>query len=341
MDLAQTSGSEFFASLAAIVCAPSIQAAEIELHKGDDGFDIISLEGEIVAGDDEKFKQLALSSDSAVVIMSSDGGALLPALEIGRTIQIKGFATYVPDDTTCTSACALIWLAGSKRLLASTARIGFHASYRDRNGNLEEVGLGNAMVGRYITLLNLPERAIIFATSASPTEVRWLDDSLQTESGIPFSVFDLEVDAPPAPPTVYRTTPIDSIRPNNAAEYHSQVAWYYAGETMSKSLVYVRAEDVSQGSTSNRAAPVWIRMNSSRDNTVDHMTSIGRFTVNCVSKSYSANSLILYYRDGRNEDSPVDSTTKYIASGSVLESAVDLLCSDKYPIADERDILKG
>ncbi len=172
----------FFAILLTVTRVGDANAAQITFEKHSE-IDFIAIEGEIEQSDVGKFQDLAIKSSNAVVVLNSPGGYLSPALEIGKIIQVKGFSTYVPPGVTCTSSCALIWVAGSPRMLSTTSRIGFHASYQDDNGAPKETGLGNAIVGRYLTLLNLPEKAVIFATRASPETIQWLDTSKAAEAG--------------------------------------------------------------------------------------------------------------------------------------------------------------
>lgn len=198
-----------------LLAAAPTAAATFSLEKGEDGFDFIFIEGEIHAGDEDHFRRLAVGSDQAAVVISGPGGALIPALEIGKTIQLKGFATYVPDSLECTSACALIWVAGNPRYLSNSSQVGFHASYRNVDGQLEEVGVANAIVGRYLTLLNLPEKAVIFATSASPNSVSWLDQGNSSQAGIDFEFIDLQTDSSPSSEPVAQSTdesPSDGFR---------------------------------------------------------------------------------------------------------------------------------
>lgn len=171
-----------------------LKAADISLSEGD-GLDLIFISGEITESDVAHFQRLAVSSDEAVIVLESPGGSLEPALRIGEIVRLKGFYTYVPNGTTCTSSCALIWVAGQTRYLSQNARVGFHASYIQSGGRQVETGVGNAMVGRYLTLLNLPEKAVIFATSAAPNEIRWINTANSTESGIAFEILDLEGEA--------------------------------------------------------------------------------------------------------------------------------------------------
>ncbi|MGV3555416.1 MAG: hypothetical protein ACO1OD_09180 [Croceibacterium sp.] len=182
--------NQIVALIASLLLTAPATAGTITLEQ-DDGIDYIAIEGEIDERDIAHFQRLAIGSETAVVILASPGGALSPALEIGKIIRLKGFTTYVPDDIACTSSCALIWLSGQPRLLSPSSRIGFHASYTLEGGRQLESGLGNALVGRYLTLLNLPEKAVMFATSASPSQIRWLDPSDSRAAGIDFEIIDL------------------------------------------------------------------------------------------------------------------------------------------------------
>jgi hypothetical protein len=164
------------------------RAAEITHRSLSSGLEVISIDGDIKAGDDTVFGRLAVEFEKAIVVLSSDGGSLPPAIQIGKAIHLRGFGTYVPEKSRCTSACALIWVAGARRILSATSRIGFHAAYREIEGRQEETGVGNAIVGRYLTLLNLSEKAIIFVTSASPTEISWINPRDSSVADITFEL---------------------------------------------------------------------------------------------------------------------------------------------------------
>ena len=143
-------------------------------------------------------------------MLESDGGALVPALEIGKMIRLTGYSTLVIRDASCTSSCALIWLAGSRRLKSPGGHVGFHASYLDKNGSKHETGVGNAMVGHYLSLLNLPQKAVVFATVAGPNEINWLTGANRTEAGIEFEDFILKSereDVALTPSQIARTPP--------------------------------------------------------------------------------------------------------------------------------------
>jgi len=175
-------------------------AAQIKVEPiSDSDLVIIVVSGEILKGDEARFRRISLEHERAAVLLDSPGGALGPALSIGRAIRLREYTTIVSKDGLCASACALIWLAGSPRLLSPAGKVGFHASYFEEDGKLIETGVGNAIVGHYLSQLNLSERAVIFATQASPEKITWLNEQSRGASGIDFEPFK-DVDEPAAQP---------------------------------------------------------------------------------------------------------------------------------------------
>lgn len=178
------------AALVGLGVSGAAHAAKIGHRTLSNGVDVILIMGAIERGDDEVFRALSIQHKEAIVVLESDGGALAAAIEIGKIVRLAGYSTLVMEDDVCASSCALIWLAGSPRALSSKGRVGFHASYRDKDGKMEETGVGNALVGHYLTLLNLPQRAIIFATMASPDKISWLSSENRADAGIEFEDFE-------------------------------------------------------------------------------------------------------------------------------------------------------
>lgn len=200
--------SSFIARLAIFVASMAItsaaHAAKFET-KELDGINFIVLSGDIAVDDDKRFNRIATVFDEAVVLLDSNGGSTIAAIKIGEAIRLKGYSTYVSDTNTCASACALIWLAGAPRILDKSASVGFHATYTDVGGRKLESGGGNALVGRYLTLLNLNEKTVFFATSASPESLNWLNANNYQSLGVDVKIIEHENDSDPNPPPVVRT----------------------------------------------------------------------------------------------------------------------------------------
>lgn len=201
--------SSLFILALVLFATPSVgKAAEFYNEDLGDGAQAIIITGEIERGDDEKFRQLTIRFPDAIVVLDSPGGALAPALELGRLIRLRGYTTVVLDEDTCTSSCALMWLAGGRRLKAGSGRVGFHASYIDETGKKVESGVANAVVGHYLSQLGLSQRAVVFATMASPHEIAWLTTGNNADAGIEFAHFPSEDgasrrdDVAPAPPAI-------------------------------------------------------------------------------------------------------------------------------------------
>ena len=175
--------SAFLMSAAAI-------SADIKVVPADEGDDqpFILIDGEIIAGDDEKFRKIAAEFSDAIVVLNSEGGAIYPAMDIGRTIKLRGYATVVLDGSSCASACALIWISGSRRIIDGGGEVGFHASYLNTDGTKIETGVGNALVGHYLSQLGFGEKTVVFATLAPPDKILWLNDKTTAMSGIEFDL---------------------------------------------------------------------------------------------------------------------------------------------------------
>ncbi len=96
-------------------------AADITSELGANGQpDVIRIKGPLNLRDGDKFRSLALASPKATVYLDSPGGRVSPAIEIGTIIRLKGFETAV-EEGQCSSACALIWLAGEPRFACGSS----------------------------------------------------------------------------------------------------------------------------------------------------------------------------------------------------------------------------
>lgn len=170
-----------------LICVP-VQAATINVEAAPDGLHIISIAGPLEPGDAKNFQAKAAYISKAVVEFRSEGGNLFEGVVIGEKIRQRNFATIVPDGFLCASSCALAWLGGTRRFMGPAAKIGFHAAYTTRAGQVSETGMGNALVGAYLTNLGLPYRAVIYITEAPPNAMNWLRPEDAKREGIEVQV---------------------------------------------------------------------------------------------------------------------------------------------------------
>lgn len=165
-----------------LVAAPA-QAGQVAIQ--DNKACAISVAGRIEDGDDLAFDVLATACPNALVVLSGPGGKVAPALAIGRNIRARGLRTLVPAGAACASACSLIWLAGTPRLLAADARIGFHALSALRPGApAVETHAFDPELVRYLTGLGYALDVTATVVNTPSASVHWRDAIELNANGI-------------------------------------------------------------------------------------------------------------------------------------------------------------
>jgi len=174
--------------LIATIYSNSVSAAEITKTKGiRTSLATISIKGDIVYGDELKFRNIALTTDYAQVVLDSPGGKLKPGLDIGRIIKIKGYSTVV-QNSSCTSSCAMLWIAGSTRSILDGGRVGFHGAYVVESGGKPlPDNVGNAWVGAYLYELGFNNDVIEYATVSNPEAFKWVTPASAASLNLPVS----------------------------------------------------------------------------------------------------------------------------------------------------------
>jgi hypothetical protein len=90
------------------------------------------------------------------VVLNSPGGSVNDALEIGRLIRTKGFATEVEKEKICVSSCPLVFVGGVKRAAGANAIIGVHQVFAPdsaeaaRHDTMSEAQRVSARCQRYL-----------------------------------------------------------------------------------------------------------------------------------------------------------------------------------------------
>jgi len=153
---------------------------------------LVTIDGVLEANDGEQFKSKTSFLSKAIISFRSDGGNLVAGIQIGEAIRLKGFFSLVAGNARCASACALAWLGGARRFMSADSRIGFHAAYDKSSG--KETGVGNAVVGAYLTRIGLAYPAVIYITLAPPTSITWLSMADAEKRGIDVELADGRLD---------------------------------------------------------------------------------------------------------------------------------------------------
>ena len=158
----------------------------------------VTMTGSIVPGDSEKFTDTVGSKLVRTIVLDSKGGDIVEALDIGEKLHRRDVYTTVGSDGLCASACALIWAAGTQRSIANGGRVGFHGVYTKEDR--QPTSVGNALVGAYLVKLGYDYDAVIYATIAPPTEMKWLDVYAAKDTGFTYEAKNMvETRAVPAP----------------------------------------------------------------------------------------------------------------------------------------------
>jgi hypothetical protein len=90
------------------------------------------------------------------VVLNSPGGSVADALEMGRLIRARGFATEVEPNRICVSSCPLIFVGGVKRVAGAHAIIGVHQVFAPdpaeaaRHDTMSEAQRVSARCQRYL-----------------------------------------------------------------------------------------------------------------------------------------------------------------------------------------------
>lgn len=152
------------AGAAVVALATNARAATVTQYPND--ISMILIDGDIEQGDTARLQQ-ALSQvphdKRPVVLLQSRGGDAREGIKLGLTLRASHATTGVP--TYCFSACALAWLGGENRLIATAGQVGFHGVY---NSKKQTSSIGNAEVGFYIAQLGLSYDVADYVTEATP-----------------------------------------------------------------------------------------------------------------------------------------------------------------------------
>jgi uncharacterized protein len=173
------------AFLMCCIASPFGLAATFDVKpKSGDSTALVIVIGDFELGDEKKFIQAVLPLDTAIVVLTSNGGNLYAGVEIGKAIRLKSLSTLVPKGSVCASACAIAWLAGDHRFVDVDGQVGFHAAYTEDARRKIPSGTANAVIGAYLNQLGFSQSAVIYVTSAPPEGIQWLSELDAKKNGV-------------------------------------------------------------------------------------------------------------------------------------------------------------
>src|SRR6056297_2980705 len=94
--------------------------------------------GELRSSDVEVFSDY-LSRGIDELVLSSPGGSLQAAWEIGELVEEAGLSVVLPDAADCASACTIVFMHGEQRVMGETSRLGFHLPTLESGSGFEDL----------------------------------------------------------------------------------------------------------------------------------------------------------------------------------------------------------
>jgi len=129
---------------------------------------------------------LAQKPDVRAIYLDSPGGHIKAALEVADLIHSHNLDTYVSH--LCASACTIAFLAGRRRLVSETGRLGFHQAYEPGSSSEQS----NTLLQRAYQQFPLPS-AFVAQILRTPPEDLWVPDIAELrKAGIITAVAGLE-----------------------------------------------------------------------------------------------------------------------------------------------------
>jgi hypothetical protein len=183
---------------------PSIALDNLRVLRG-----VLILEGRIEAGDYASVRNFIgdpanFNKMNGQIVLASPGGNVFEALQIGYLIRRLRLSTDVPSrppptvrssgseiirplDLTnsrnylCTSACFLLYVAGSYREFVWAGRVGLHSPQMERKpigASANDIAVATAQMrdklGEFFERMHVPKKYLDLMYSVPTSEVRWI-----------------------------------------------------------------------------------------------------------------------------------------------------------------------
>lgn len=180
--------SKLFIALNLIVASQLGLAADVTMT--DRSFRI---NGQIVAGDYQKFVKLVHQKLGTHVVLSSPGGDLNEATKIAELVNRLALDTEVKKGEICASACFFIWLNGEQRIARKLnpnndkVNLGLHRPYLssptvDRNSTETQMAVQRRTIA-YLENKLIPRRLIDIMMARPSNDIYWMTEADLLELG--------------------------------------------------------------------------------------------------------------------------------------------------------------
>lgn len=195
-------------------------AANISAVDSKDGKTRLDLVGDIVPGDAEILKLAIQKANSAgrVVVtirLNSRGGNLLESVAIADIVRKGKIATSVLSNSTCASACFVIFAAGNEKYAHYTAQIGVHGASDQAGQETLQSSAATVGMARVIKELGVPAGIVGKMVVTPPDQMVWLTvDELRS---METKMFGKPMQLPSDQPSTSQLQPPISLNPGAQA----------------------------------------------------------------------------------------------------------------------------
>jgi len=133
---------------------------------------MIALTGEIMLGDDEKFRDLLEQSGGVhAVKLDSPGGNLVASIALAKILRGYGLNTIIGPNAVCASACVLIFAAGREKFADRESFIGVHGVADKGGEETADARAATLAFARYVQDLGAPPSVVYKLISTPPNEI--------------------------------------------------------------------------------------------------------------------------------------------------------------------------
>jgi hypothetical protein len=144
-----------------------------------DGKVIVTLDGEITAGDTDRFDALVKAANGqnrmvSGVHLNSPGGDVAEGPKLAAAIRFANIATVVSNDKQCASACFLVFAGGNEKFVSFSAQVGVHGAAGPDGSETASSGAATVGMARLSKELGVPEIIVGKMVVTPPSQIVWL-----------------------------------------------------------------------------------------------------------------------------------------------------------------------
>jgi hypothetical protein len=159
-------------AVASVAMPSPAESASTRRSGGSDGDQIVLvMTGVIGPGSYRQFRRAVARSKPDLIVLEGPGGILGEAIRIGGEIRRRGLTTLVDANSSCASACAVVFLSGRTKYMGRGAYVGLHsASYMDGRADAE----ATSVMASYLSGVGVPRSILRRMARTAPDDISWL-----------------------------------------------------------------------------------------------------------------------------------------------------------------------